>query len=187
MIPNGLDARLITDEAAEKISEMKTFCVRFSYDDKTVNKKLEKAIERVNQFGLRRRHVGVYILFNWRDTPDDFFERVKHVLDCGAVAVPLRFQPLDTLKYNSHIGPHWDKEKLNLFFKFRRVCGFGGVFPPYKWLLERFNNAHNFNEAFEPPQRNSLLQTRAHKDYFNSWRRTEDWRGASSNFLAKDW
>ena len=183
----GLDARLVTDEVAEKISKMKTECVRFSYDNKSVGKKIESAIDRLNKFGLRRRHIGVYILFNCMDTPNDFFERVRHVLDTGAVAMPLRYQPLDSLKYNSHVGIFWDKEKLEQFSRFRRVCGFGGVFPPYKWLLERFDKSQNFDEAFELPQRNSLLQTRAHKDYYESWQRIQDWKTVSKHFLAKDW
>ena len=183
----GLDARLVTDEVAEKISQIKTSCIRFSYDNISVRKKVEGAIEKLTIFGLRRRHVGIYMLFNHMDTPDDFFERVKHVLDWGAVAMPLRYQPLDSLKYNSHIGPFWDKEKLEQFNHFRRVCGFGGVFPPYKWLLERFKNSQNFNEAFDIPQRNNLLQARAHKDYYGSWRRIKDWKTVSEQFLAKVW
>lgn len=183
----GLDARLVTDEVAEKLSKMQTSCIRFAYDNKSVRQNIESAIEKISRFGLRRRHIGVYILFNCMDTPDDFFERVRHVLDSGAVAMPLRYQPLDSLKYNDHVGPFWDKEKLEQFAKFRRVCGFGGVFPPYKWLLERFDKSQGFDEAFGLPQRNSLLQTRAHKDYYESWRRIQDWKTASSHFLAKDW
>jgi len=183
----GLDARLVTNECAEKISKMKTACVRFSYDDKSVGSQVENAIEKMKGYGLRGRHVGVYILFNCMDDPDDFFERVNHVLQCGAVAMPLRYQPLDSLKYNSHVGPFWDKERLEQFSKFRRICGFGGVFPPYKWLVERFDKSGNFDEAFEPPQRNSLRETRAHKDYFQSWRRIKDWKVVSEHFLAKKW
>ena len=183
----GLDARLVTHEAAEKISRIKTSCVRFSYDNKSVGQKIENAINKLYEYGLRRRHVGVYILFNCMDNPDDFFARVKHVLQCGAVAMPLRYQPLDSLKYNNHVGPFWGKERLEQFSKFRRVCGFGGVFPPYKWLVERFDKSQNFDEAFELPQKNSLLKTRAHKDYYESWRRIQDWKTASSHFLAKEW
>lgn len=183
----GLDARLVNDEVAEKLSKIRTSCIRFSYDDISVRQSIESAIEKLNSFGLRRRHIGIYILFNCMDNPDNFFERVKHVLQAGAVAMPLRYQPLDTLKYNSHIGPFWDKEKLEQFTKFRRVCGFGGVFPPYTWLVERFKKAESFGEAFELPQRNALLETRAHKDYFKSWRRIQDWKAASTYFLAKEW
>ena len=105
----------------------------------------------------------------------------------GTVAVPLRYQPLDTLKYNEYIAPNWDKENLAKFARFRRICGFGGVFPPYKWLVERFRIAKTFDEAFRSPQRNHALNKRAHKDYFDSWRKVHDWRSASERFLAKKW
>ena len=183
----GLDARLITHEVAEKISKMRTLCVRLSFDYKSLRSHVEKAIDTISSFGIRGRRIGVYALFNYLDTPDDFFERIRDILNFGAVAVPLRYQPLDTLKYNVYIGPNWDKEKLKMFGNFRRVCGFGGVFPPYRWLVERFNKAGSFNEAFQPPKRNDTLKTRAHKDYFKSWRKIQDWRMVSDRFLAKKW
>jgi len=183
----GLDARLVTDEVAEKIARMKTSCVRFSYDNKPMGQKVARAIDLLNEVGLRRRHIGVYLLFNYMDSPDELFERVRHVLEAGAVAMPLRYQPLDSLRYNSHTGPFWDKERLDQFGHFRRVCGFGGVFPPYKWLVERFSNSRNFDEAFELPRRNNLLRIRAHKDYYDSWRTIQDWRTASAHFIAKEW
>lgn len=183
----GLDARLLTDEAAEKIAKMKTACIRFSYDNKSVGQKITKAVDTFSRLGLRRRHVGIYLLFNYMDSPDDLFERVRQVLEAGAVAMPLRYQPLDSLKYNSYIGPFWTKEKLEQFAHFRRVCGFGGVFPPYKWLVTRFSKSDNFDDAFELPERNNLLQARAHKDYYESWRRIQDWKTASSHFIAKAW
>jgi len=101
----GIDARLITPEVAEKISQMKTTCVRVSYDHKNIRSHLEKTVITLSSFGIRKRHICVYILFNFLDTPSDLFERVKDVLNLGAVAVPLRYQPLDTLKYNQHVGP----------------------------------------------------------------------------------
>jgi len=183
----GLDARLITYEVAERLSEMKTICIRLSYDYSSLKKHVQRAVDTINQFGIRRRKVGVYILFNYLDDPDDFFNRVKDVLNCGAIAVPLRYQPLDTLRYNSHIGPQWDKPRLALFSNFRRVCGFGGVLPPYRWMVERFNNAEGFDDAFKPPARNCTLEVRAHKDYFKSWRKIQDWRAVSDRFLAKKW
>jgi len=183
----GIDARLITPEVAEKISRMKTTCVRVSYDHKNLRSHLEKTVITLSSFGIRKRHICVYILFNFLDTPSDLFERVKDVLDLGAVAVPLRYQPLDTLQYNQHVGPKWDKERLSMFARFRRICGFGGVFPPYKWLLERFNDSKSFDEAFSPPPRNNALKKRAHKDYFNSWRKVQDWSSVSEQFLAKKW
>jgi len=183
----GIDARLITPEVAEKISQMKTTCVRVSYDHKNIRSHLEKTVITLSSFGIRKRHICVYILFNFLDTPSDLFERVKDVLNLGAVAVPLRYQPLDTLKYNQHVGPKWDKGRLSVFARFRRICGFGGVFPPYKWLLERFNESKSFDEAFSPPPRNNALKKRAHKDFFNSWRRVQDWSLVSEQFLAKKW
>jgi hypothetical protein len=183
----GLDARLITDESAERMSKMKLVCVRISFDSKREEKYVKRAIEIMNSYGIRGRKIGVYVLFNYSDTPDDFFERVRNILNWGAVAFPMRYQPLDTLEYNKYVGDKWDEEKLSLFAKFRRVCGYGGAFPPYKWLVEHFNKASSFEEAFQPPKRNPHKRKRAHKDYFASWRRVRNWREVVNKFSAKRW
>lgn len=189
----GVDARLVIEEFAEKISQIKLLCIRISYDSKEVGEYVERAIELINSYGIRKRKIGVYILYNYLDTPEDFFERVKNVLNWGAVAFIMRFQPLDTLKRNEYVGSKWDKERLELVAKFRRIYGFGGVFPPYKWLVDRFNKTSTFERAFQLPEKRLTYkkrehkEKRAHKEYFASWRRENNWRGAANNFLSKRW
>jgi hypothetical protein len=183
----GLDARLINDEVARYISNMKIPCVRLSYDYKDMEKYVERAIEVISSYGIRKRKLGIYILFNYLDTPEDFFERVRNVLNWGAVAYSLRYQPLDALEYNKYISPNWNEERLEKFSHFRRVCGFGGAFPPYRWLLEHFNSAQNYDDAFQSPRRNGSLELRAHKDYYTTWRRNSDWRVVTEQFLSKRW
>lgn len=183
----GLDARLIDDRVAEKIAKMRFICVRISYDNQEIKGEIENAIEILRNHGIKGRRVCVYMLFNYLDKPDDLFERIRDVLNLGAVALPLRYQPLNTLEYNKYVGPKWDKERLELFSHFRRVCGFGGVFPPYKWLVERFNVGSSFDEVFISPERKETPINRAHKDYYGSWRRIEDWKVVTNQFLAKKW
>lgn len=150
----GLDARLITDEVAERLSKLKLnsgrgIKIRLGYDNKRMGKFIEKAVERLKSNGIRGREIMVYILFNYEDDPEDFFERVKHSLNLGIVAYPMRYEPLDTLEKNTYISSKWTAEEIEMVQKARRVIGYGGAFPPYKALIEKFNNAHNFHEAFK--------------------------------------
>ena len=185
----GLDARLITNEVAEKLSQMNLLCVRLSYDYKAMRRFVERAIEILAAHGIRKRKILVYVLYNYWDDPDDFFERVRDILNWGAVAFPMRYQPLNALEKNKHVGPKWDEERLNMVAKFRRICGFGGTFPPYRWLVERFNKASCFDEAFTPPKRAPphIRLRRAHRTYYPSWRRKEDWREVIPQMLSRRW
>ncbi|MCP8315919.1 MAG: hypothetical protein H3Z51_03535, partial [archaeon] len=87
----GLDARFINDEVAEKLSRLKIDTViRLAYDHKLVGQFVERAIETLNAYGIRKRRIMVYTLFNYTDDPQDFFERVREILNWGVVTYPMR-------------------------------------------------------------------------------------------------
>jgi hypothetical protein len=146
----GLDARLITDEAAEELGQMKFFpALRIAYDYVGIGKFVKKAIERLISNGICGRDIFVYILFNYADSPDDFFQRVREVINWGATAYPMRYIPLNSLDKNKHVGPKWDVYSLQRIQRARRVIGYGGAFPPYEGLVKKLNKAKNFYDAFE--------------------------------------
>jgi hypothetical protein len=102
--------------------------------------------------GHRINHVCCYVLYNFRDAPEDLFERVRDLLAWGIAAYPMRYQPLngaDALEKNSFVSNNWTVEELNMVAMARRVIGFGGALPPYEGLQKKFLNARNFEEAFE--------------------------------------
>lgn len=146
----GLDARLITQKVAEKISELKIDrFVRISYDTFDMKPFVKKAIELLNSAGVDGRNILVYLLYNFTDTPQDFFVRTKNVLSWGAVAYPMRFQPVYTLTKNDYISPQWTQEKLDSVATARRLFGSGGTFPPYKGIMKvKVEGCKTFDEAF---------------------------------------
>jgi len=146
----GLDARLITEKVAKKISELKIDrFVRISYDTSDVGPAVEKAIELLNSTGIDGRNILVYLLYNFTDSPQDFFARTKNVLSWGAVAYPMRFQPIYTLKKNDYISPQWSQEQLAALATARRLWGSGGTFPPYKGIMKvKVQGCRTFDEAF---------------------------------------
>ena len=105
------------------------------------------------------------MMYNFEDTPKDIFERIRKLLTWGAVAYPMRYQPvLDpdfSLKKNSYISPNWNKEQLQKIAEARRIVGFAGTFPPYNKLVERFNETSNFEELIfeKKSDENKLLDT----------------------------
>ena len=90
----------------------------------------------------------VYVLYNFQDSPEEFLERLCDLMEWGVVAYPMRFEPLDSLKKNQHIGARWTAEQLEMIAQARRVIGYGGAFPPHEGLRKKFLEARNFEEAF---------------------------------------
>ena len=150
----GLDARFVTEEVAERILNLRIPTIRFAYDFPGMRKGMLRAVTNLRAAGLTARrlsHICCYVLYNYRDTPADLFERVRDLLAWGIAAYPMRYQPLagdDALNKDAYISPNWTIEELNMVVQARRVIGFGGALPPYKGLQEKFANARDFHDAF---------------------------------------
>lgn len=145
----GLDARLITEDVARRIADLKIDLVRLSYDYREMRRYVKRAIDFLKSEGISGRNILVYVLYNFTDDPQDFFERMKDVLQWGAVCYPMRFQPINTLRKNSYIAPKWDAVRLNAVQRARRVIGEGGAFPPYEGMLKvKVQGCKTFDEAF---------------------------------------
>lgn len=145
----GLDARLVTQEIAEKIGRMRMEVVRVAYDYHGIGPFVERAIRLLREAGVSPRKIVSYTLFNYQDDPEDFFERVRDLLNWGAVCYPMRFEPLTSLEKNRFVSPKWQREELEMVAKARRVIGYAGAFPPYEGLVDKFNRAKDFHDAFE--------------------------------------
>lgn len=190
----GMDVRCVTDEVAKKLTKMKIPMIRLAYDYIGIRNSVHKAIEILKSNGIKGRRLVFYVLFNYIETPNQFFQKVRDLLDWGVVAYPMRYEPLNTLEKGRFISPKWDTLRLDMVGRARRVIGFGGSFPPYKALVRKFDMAEDFDQAFalRPIIKNNkgLLKegliemaieheiplSVRNKDYFPSWRREKDWR-----------
>jgi hypothetical protein len=144
----GLDARCVTEDVADKVAKLKMSVVRLAYDFHGIGPYVKKAIDLIALKGVRRRDIVVYVLFNYTDDYEDFFERIRDLLSWGVVAYPMRYEPLTSLEKNMWVSPHWDTKRLEMVADARRVLGYSGAFPPYEALVDKFRRAKKFDEAF---------------------------------------
>ncbi len=145
----GIDASLITEPIAKYIASLRLdSSIRLAYDSEKQHNYVKRAIERLSNAGIKRRNILVYTLFNYTDTPEEFFTRVREILNWGVVCYPMRYESLFTLEKNQYVSPYWDFKNIELVQNARRVIGYGGAFPAYKGLVNKFNKANNFEEAF---------------------------------------
>jgi hypothetical protein len=151
----GLDARLLTEGIAICLKRLKLPIVRLAYDTISNGKELKKAINRLKMVGFRGRSIIAYCLYNFSDSPNDFFNRVKELMEWEVVAYPMRYEPLEPRQKNTYISPNWDYDSLEMIADARRVMGFGGAFPPYEGLRKKILNAKTFEKAFKlrPPKK----------------------------------
>jgi hypothetical protein len=191
----GLDARLVSEKSAEKLSQIKLQFIRLAYDTQRVGPFVQRAIELLHQHGIRKKKIIVYTLFNFEDDPDDFFQRVRDILNWGAACYPMRFEPLNSLEKNHYVDPNWTRRQLDMVQRARRVLGFSGAFPPYEALVMKFNKAKRFDQAFKlrPIGSKRLLPCKISKNAISPhskknskkmrWTREKDWRNVVSTSI----
>jgi hypothetical protein len=152
----GLDARLIDDEKARMLADLKMPLLRMAYDYVGDKINVANSVELLSEYGVRRRNIFIYTLYNffdsnnpqYNDTPEIFLTKIKSILELGCVAYPMRFEPNNSLKKNQFISPNWTREQLETIADARRVIGYGGAFPPYEGLVKKLNNSIGFHDAF---------------------------------------
>ena len=114
----GIDARLIDEQNMKILSTIPIRPFRLAYDsieDTNIYKKATKlAIEN------NVRHFSNYILYNWKDKPEDFWMRLNNAVtlyngnsrDIRGFSFPMKYSPIDK-KDRSHIGQYWNKKYLD--------------------------------------------------------------------------
>jgi hypothetical protein len=139
----------LKEEVAIRLKRLKMPIARLAYDTKGIREPLRKAIKMLKEVGFRGRSIVVYCLHNFSDTPEDFLDRIKDLLEWGVVAYPMRYEPLEPGSKNTSISPNWTVEQLEMVAQARRVIGYGGAFPPYEGLKRKILNAKTFEKAFK--------------------------------------
>ncbi|MBK7473336.1 MAG: radical SAM protein [Betaproteobacteria bacterium] len=110
----GVDARILCKDEMY-LREMSTICIkplRIAFDHIGVRKPYETAIRMAHNVGLHE--LSNYMLYNFRDTPTDLYQRMRLNIDLNVelgiriFSFPMRYQPTD-LKDRSYISPTWNR------------------------------------------------------------------------------
>ncbi|MCK5604863.1 cobalamin-binding domain-containing protein, partial [Candidatus Pacearchaeota archaeon] len=111
----GIDARLLTVTKMKLLAQTAISPLRLAFDNSRMRKSYEKAVRLACKYGLIRQ--STYVLFNFNDTPEDFYSRLQINLDLndelGAKisSFPMKYIPLNS-KNRRHIGKHWHRKMI---------------------------------------------------------------------------
>lgn len=144
----GIDARLLDEEVAWYIGHMNMPVVRLAYDHMGQGPSVKKAIGLLKAVGVRPRDILTYVLYNFKDAPDDFWTRCKHLAEWGATAFPMRYEPLTPSVRKEFVGKKWSRDQLDMVRDTQRIFSVGGAFPPKQDVVKQFCGAKNFYDAF---------------------------------------
>lgn len=119
----GIDARLLTEEKMKLISEIAIDPIRIAFDDIKFKKVYIDKVRMAAEFGIHR--LSNYILYNYNDTPEDFYERLRinvglneeferKGLKSYIWSFPMKYSPItgDECYGRRYIGRNWNKKYL---------------------------------------------------------------------------
>jgi hypothetical protein len=112
----GVDARLLTEEKMRLLSEIAIHPLRIAFDHIGLKDLYIEKIRLAHNYGIR--HLSNYILYNFNDTPEDFYERLKiniglnEKLGLSIFSFPMRYIPVDAKHRGYADNPHWTRQQL---------------------------------------------------------------------------
>jgi len=121
----GLDARLFKNWHADRIAELKSVHIRFSFDRLNMEKYVVEAINISKKHKLS--NIGIYVLIGYKDTYEEAVYKLNLLSKLKVMTFPMRYQSLDCLEKNSFLSKNWTLEKLvdiQQFFSTTRVFGY---------------------------------------------------------------
>lgn len=103
----GLDARLVDDEAAKMLAKMRWISsIRFGCDTPTQIVEVEKAISLIDQYSANPKHYFLYTIIT-KDM-NESYERISHFRRNKRIRV--QAQPYRDLDNSKQVLPQWQKD-----------------------------------------------------------------------------
>ncbi len=173
----GLDARLMTPAKMARLAEINIKPMRIAFDHIEQREIYENAIRLAAANGIT--HLSNYILYNFEDTPDDFYNRLRinvelcDELNVSIFSFPMKYHPLTNPAYfrnREYIGAHWNRKFIRTVQAILKATQ-GKVGRGRQFFETAFGkNLDEFHELLWMPE--ALII------YRNQYRdnRTKDWR-----------
>ena len=158
----GTDARLMTEKHAKLLSQIAVNPLRIAFDNIKFKKVYSDKIKLAAKYGIT--HLSNYILYNHKDTPEDFWQRLKINIDLNSeynlkiYSFPMKYIPL-MAKDRTHISePNWNWYFVRGVQRILNVMK-GAVMPAENFFYRAFGQSEEeFRMILHMPEK--LLMSR---------------------------
>ena len=118
----GLDARLYSSRIALMLSNINLNPIRFALDDAKLEKTVLSAIQLAKKYSSKE--IRVYVLYNFEDTPEDFYYRIDILNREKVLSFPMEYRNSTPSKIKVP-GGTWNTSllralKLSLLYYYRK-------------------------------------------------------------------
>lgn len=173
----GTDARYVTDELMKLMSEIPIRPLRIAFDYWGMKKQYENAVRLAAKYDIKE--LSNYILYNFKDNPQDLYNRLKFNVDLGEelniniFSFPMKYIPLfgEEAKDRNYIGKKWNRKYIRAVQSVLNVTK-GIVAPGRKFFEKAFGkNFAEFQEILHMPESYII-----YRYFFEGLGMTNEWR-----------
>lgn len=174
----GTDARYVTDEYMQLLSEIPINPLRIAFDYIGLKKIYIAAVELAAKHGIDR--LSNYLLFNFNDKPEDLYERIKinielsEKFDIHIYSFPMKYIPLfgEEAKDRKYVGKFWKKKFIRAIQSISNATR--GIVPSGRSFFEKAfgKNLEEYFELLYMPE-NYLIYR---KLFENDLEYTKEWK-----------
>lgn len=145
----GVDGRKINDDNMEQLARLAIHPLRIAFDDIRLKDVYCKAVRTAHRHGIKQ--ISNYILFNYKDRPEDLYERLRvnielnEELGIQIFSFPMKYSPISETD-RTYIGINWCKKSIRAISAILQVTK-GVVAAGSNFFYKAFGN--DLNEFFE--------------------------------------
>lgn len=145
----GVDGRKINDTNMMQLARLAIRPLRIAFDDIKLKDKYCAAVRTAHRHGIRE--ISNYILFNYKDKPEDLYERLRINIELNKelgiqiFSFPMKYSPIDRTDRN-YIGENWTKKSIRAISAILQVTK-GVVAAGSNFFNKAFGNS--LDEYFE--------------------------------------
>ena len=180
----GVDGRRINDDNMSQLARLAIRPLRIAFDDVKLKDTYCNAVRTAHRHGIKE--ISNYILFNFRDKPEDLYERLRvnielnHELGIQIFSFPMKYSPIDRTD-RDYIGINWTKKQLRAISAILQVTK-GVVAAGSDFFYKAFGmDLKEYFEILAMPR--SLIMFRSH---FEGNGVTNEWKALFRRFSDTD-
>jgi len=170
----GLDARHMTEEKMKLLSSLAIKPLRVAFDNIALHEPYERSMRWAAKYGLTQ--LSNYVLYNYLDTPEDFYERLRINIDLNEelgtsiFSFPMKYSPINQTD-RKYIGKNWNWRYLR-GVKCILQATHGVVGTQKEFFFHAFGeSAEEFKEILSMPER-YIIERVNHESISIPWRQS---------------
>lgn len=174
----GLDARLLDEHKMSRLAELNLHPMRIAFDHIEQREIYERAIRLAAKYGIK--DLSNYLLYNFLDTPDDFYNRLKinidlcEELDVAIYSFPMKYCPIDDPEYfrnRDYIGKHWNRKFVRAIQAITNATK-GKIGRGREFFEKAFGkNLNEFKELLYMPETFIIYRLKYENNLTKEWRK----------------